>query len=83
MIDEELVTRCYNYLIGTTGDARGFLDANDIEDVDPEELEEAVEDRNLERCSGCDWWMESHELIDDDGEVVGCRDCRPSEEEDE
>jgi hypothetical protein len=81
MIDGELVARAYDYLNGTSRDARDFLDANDIEDVDPEELEEAVEERGLERCPGCDWWMGSYELIDEDNEVVGCEQCRPREEE--
>lgn len=31
---------------------------------------------NIEPCSGCGWWMESSELVNEDSEVVGCSQCR-------
>jgi hypothetical protein len=35
----------------------------------------------VERCQGCDWWMHPGELVDEEGEVVGCDQCRPKHED--
>lgn len=45
-------------------------------DADPEEVADQLLDVDLERCGGCGWWMEPGELVDDEGDVVGCGDCR-------
>ena len=45
--------------------------------VDESIVEEMLEDFSLERCEGCRWWMESYELLDEDGEDTGfCEDCQ-------
>lgn len=41
---------------------------------------EILLDENVDRCEECDTWVESSELVDDDGEYVGsCSSCRPAE----
>jgi hypothetical protein len=50
-------------------------------EIEPEELEELLLDNDIEKCEGCDWFFHSYDLVDDDGELVGCRDCRPTEED--
>ncbi|MCX6055169.1 MAG: hypothetical protein NTZ74_09700 [Chloroflexi bacterium] len=39
-------------------------------------VESYLADCNLERGPGCEWWFEAGELVDDEGELVGCQDCR-------
>jgi len=42
-------------------------------------VEFALADRhNMERCTGCDWWLDAGELADG-----YCRDCRSDGEEEE
>ena len=44
--------------------------------IGADELESLILDWEIERCPHCGWWMECHELVDDDGELVGCEQCR-------
>jgi len=48
--------------------------------VEVNEVEEELGARhNLERCAGCDWWMDASELAHDyDGWCGYCEDCRPA-----
>ena len=71
--------RLREYLEGTCADIMMALEHLDI-DADADDAEEAMEELNLERCPGCDWWMESSALIDDDSNVVGCDQCRQRED---
>jgi hypothetical protein len=66
-----------------TGYANGYTSAMAQFDIEAEDLDELLANANIEKCDGCDWYFESGELIDDNEEVVGCKDCRPAEEEDE
>ena len=74
-MNDDLLYKLGDYLLGTCKDVVTVLDYLDIDDIDPEDLECELEGINIERCS-CGWWFESCELIDGDGEVVGCLDCR-------
>ena len=67
--------RLREYLEGTCADVMTGLEYLDIV-ADADDAEEAMEELNLERCPGCDWWMEASALIDDDGDAVGCDQCR-------
>jgi hypothetical protein len=46
-----------------------------------EEVEDLLADYNLERCPGCEWWMEAGLLIDEHLDVVGCDQCREQKED--
>src|SRR5438445_262726 len=45
-------------------------------DIDEEDVAELLLDATVERCPGCDWWHEAGELVDDNGDLVGCDQCR-------
>ena len=77
---KEDIDRLAEHLTGTCREVPNALELLEI-DASLEEAEEALEGRNLERCSGCDWWFDAGELIDDDGNVVGCYKCRPRSDE--
>lgn len=47
-------------------------------DCDTDEVTDAMLDVNLERCKGCDWWMECC-MLDDDGY---CNNCANDDEMD-
>lgn len=47
--------------------------------VDSDDIVDYLLDRNIERCSGCGWWHESHELVNEDNDIVGCEQCRKFE----
>lgn len=66
-------------LLGTC--ETGVFQAEEYE-VELQDIEEACLNQNVERCPVCDWWCESSELIDEEGNVVGCDQCRPEEIED-
>jgi hypothetical protein len=45
--------------------------------LDESDICEVLLDHGVELCRGCEWWVESHETIDDDLEYHGkCEDCR-------
>lgn len=62
-------------LDGTADFIETVLERLDIE-ADVNDVEDRVLDFNIERCPGCDWWMESALLDNDDG---CCDDCTESE----
>ena len=62
-------------LEGTCDIIPSVLEKLDIE-ADTSDVESDLLDFNLERCPCCGWWMESWELIDEDGNEVGCEQCR-------
>lgn len=46
-------------------------------DIEGEELEDLLLDNNIERCTNCQWWCHSYELLDEEGEPVYlCSDCQ-------
>ena len=69
------LTEVSDYLEGTCLSVDAAIEHFEL-NIDVEDLEDALLDVGLERCSGCGWWMESYELVDDDSEVVGCIQCR-------
>jgi hypothetical protein len=46
-----------------------------------EALREAALNSQVEKCPGCGWWAESHEMVphDSDDPDGCCLNCRPSE----
>jgi hypothetical protein len=48
-------------------------------DITTMELMDLLLDYNVERCPGCRWLVDSHELIGEDSDDVDghCRNCRP------
>lgn len=68
----------YRYLEGTCNSAHMAIEYFDL-DCTIEDVEEAMLDMNLEQCPMCGWWTESCELVDDEGDVVGCDQCRKGE----
>lgn len=65
-----------DYVVGTCMSVAEISSKFDLSPEDEEDLESTLEDMNVERCPFCEWWCESWELVDEDGEVVGCDDCR-------
>jgi hypothetical protein len=63
-------------LQGTPGTVAGVPAKLDMEYLDPDDVIESLLGINIERCLFCDWWFESHELVDGEGEFVGCDQCR-------
>lgn len=45
-------------------------------DGKPEDVIEAMLDRNLEMCPDCGWWTESGELTDENNDPAPCEQCR-------
>jgi len=43
-----------------------------------EQLKEAALNENVEKCPGCGWWAESHEMLPLDGDEPDghCSNCR-------
>lgn len=78
---DEQLRKIAEHLEGTCSLISSVLDKLEL-DFDPSDVEDRLLSLNVERCSGCDWWMESSDLVDADGEVVGCDQCRKKSEED-
>ena len=68
-------TKVYQYLEGTCHSATDAIYYFDL-DCTEEEVEEKMLELNLEVCPGCGWWVESYELVDENGELVYCDHCR-------
>jgi len=53
-----------------------MMESEDV-DFEVDDVEFALADRhNMERCTGCDWWLDAGELADG-----YCRDCRSDGED--
>ena len=77
MLDSKTLNELADHLLGTCKAVESALDYLDLEDeIGVEDAEDQLLDLNVERCPFCDWWMYSWELIDDQGHVVGCDQCR-------
>lgn len=76
-VSEDTWSQVYDYLIGTANTADGAIERFGL-NCDIDDVEEAMEDRNLECCPTCGWWVETHELLDDDTDDVldTCSNCR-------
>lgn len=74
-IPEKIWDKIYNYLEGTCNSPAQAVDYFDLK-CSPEEVEEKMLDMGIEICPGCGWWVESGELVDENGEVVFCENCR-------
>ena len=77
MITKEDVQRVADYLLGTYMNVEAAMDYLGIEG-DPDEVEERLTDlpMGIERCSECDWWVYSYELVDDDLNPSVCDGCK-------
>lgn len=62
-------------LRGTCETLDSYIERNDL-DITAFDLEDALLDVSTEICPVCEWWMESCELIDEDGEPCPCEQCR-------
>jgi hypothetical protein len=52
-------------------------------DTDAETAEDGLLDRNVERCRGCGWWLESGELDGErEGEIGYCQQCASPDDDD-
>ena len=80
-IPEDHAHQIYHMLIGTPDTVWSALTNlfGDDDLYDYQDVLEALEELNLERCALCEWWFEAGELVDDEGIVVGCGQCRDSE----
>jgi len=78
----EQVRSISDLLNGTCDTIESALERVGLEDTPVEEVEDRLLDVNIERCPICDWWVESGEIVNDDGDVVGCESCREPEKED-
>ena len=80
-LTEDLVRRIGDYLLGTCKElwvlAAHFHipEGQDIEDM----VEDALRGIGKERCPGCNRWVESGELAEEDMSGL-CADCRAFEE---
>jgi len=84
MITEHQLEDISEMLNGTCDSIESALSRLDLEDkLDVSEVEDRLLDVNLERCPHCEWWCESGELVDDDGNVVGCDSCRTHNDDDD
>ena len=78
-LTESEVSRIAGHLLGTPASPEDAMIVLEIEipaGFQIDSLEADLADCNLERCPGCEWWFESGELVDDEGELVGCPECR-------
>lgn len=85
-LSDDVIRRLADRLMGTCDDPEHALDMMEIaipEGFDVEDVITDLEIISVERCPGCQWWMESCELVNDDLEVVGCSSCRPAETDEE
>ena len=75
----EQVEAVRHRLEGTSDSIEQAMNSLDIEDVEVDDMGEAIE-WYIERCKGCDWWHEVGELANPDGEDGFCKDCRDDEQ---
>lgn len=74
-ITDEQLRPLGKYLEGSSNTLAHALTVFEWPELDEAEVQDALCGYGLELCK-CGWWVESHELIDDDCNVVGCEDCR-------
>ena len=67
--------KVYSYLIDSCYTPSQAIEYFDL-DCTPEDVEEKMLDYGIEICPGCGWWVESGELVDDDGNLILCENCR-------
>lgn len=60
-----------------TGYVNGFDRALQDAGLDHDQLEDKLLDLGIEKCPDCGWYVDSHELFDDEGDIDGhCCNCR-------
>lgn len=73
-LSEEDKKKIVERLAGSAGiDESAICDEYGIE---LEDLEDLMVDSGYERCSECEWWCETGELVGEDCEVQPCDSCR-------
>lgn len=78
-MDPELREKIKFELLGTCESVGHYIDRLNL-DLSDDDLEDEMLTANIETCPHCGWWMESGDLLDDDGNVVGCDQCRDDDE---
>ena len=69
----------YDFVIGS---CCGETEIAERFDLDIDDVLEVLLDVNIESCSGCGWWFDCGELVDEEGDLTGyCQDCRKEMEE--
>lgn len=68
-------------LIGTAKSVYSVLESMGLEPDDFEDIEDSLLDVNVELCPDCDWWHESDDLVDCNGDPVSCEQCRPKQKD--
>jgi hypothetical protein len=64
-----------HYLLGTQHEEYDALIALGFDELDDGDVVEAMGYENIDRCEECDTWVETSELVDDDGDVTSCTGC--------
>jgi hypothetical protein len=76
MINNDVLYKIGSWLQGTCHGPDEAIEHFELE-CDSSDLQDRLLDINIELCSGCGWWFESGELMDEYGEQDGfCIDCR-------
>lgn len=77
----EEVESVANLLLGTTGPEETAINSVKGTELAPGDGEHVVDHENLaevfnrvERCNGCGWWFEVHDLDEDNLECFDCRE---------
>lgn len=78
---DDTLSKIADGLLGTSNSILYLLEKYAVDEFYIDLVEDYLLEHNVEQCELCGWWFESHELVDSDNEVVGCRDCRPAEPE--
>jgi hypothetical protein len=76
----ELRSEIASAVEGTCMTVGAMVERYDL-DISDDDLEDELLTAGIECCPGCGWWMESCELVDEDGEAGACDQCREVPEE--
>lgn len=80
----EEVDQVADLLLGTLNNVEDVVIMLGLEEeVDWQDVEARLPDArpSVERCPMCEWWCELVELLDENGNVVGCPQCWQPESE--
>lgn len=78
--DADVVARVVSNLEGTCSKVEQIAEELGITEDDVLNI---MLDEGYERCSVCDWWCETGELVDEYGNIVPCEGCRPKRKDDD
>lgn len=72
---DEILQDIADDLLGTCKSVEQALEQHEL-DWNPEETALELLSLNVEQCPVCGWWVESWELVDDNGNLMACESCR-------